>query len=666
MNVFRKILIANRGEIAVRISRACRALGIASVAVYSDADTHAPHVKAADEAVHLGAAPSQDSYLNAAKLIAAAQRTNCQALHPGYGFLSENADFAEACAAAGLVFIGPAPAVIRQMGSKSAARQLAAAAGVPTVPGYDGADQRDETFFAAGERLGFPVLIKAAAGGGGKGMRVVRAASEFAAALASARREAANAFGDDTLLLEKFVEEARHIEFQLLGDQHGQLVHLFERDCSLQRRHQKVVEESPAPALTPALREAMGAAAVKLGQALGYVNAGTVEFILAPTGAFYFIEINPRLQVEHPVTEMTTGLDLVRLQIEIAEGQPLPFTQSDLRTHGHAIEARLCAEDPANDFLPATGTLHGWETPTGIDGLRVDAGVERGSAIGIFYDSLLAKLVAHGATRAAALRKLRYGLQQLVAQGLPTNRAFLLRLLESADVVEGCATTNFIGAHQETLCAAESAEAASEFERLAAAAVALWLQHGWQQRDALTPQLPPNFRNNPFRAPTLKLAVADTSRELELSWRWLGDARYEIRVDATTPLAAEWLGLEAERLRLALDGVQHTFRLTAIGAEIFVHAALGAGVFRQVPRYPAQPVTAAAAGSTTAPMPGVVRAVLVEAGQPVARGTALLVLEAMKIEHTLRAALDGVVAAILVKPGEVVAPGQQLLQLHVS
>ena len=370
---FRKILIANRGEIALRVMRSCHAMGIETVAVYSDADADSPHVRFAGESVHLGAATAQESYLRIEKIVEAARRTGAEAIHPGYGFLSENAEFAESCAAAGVVFIGPPPAAIRAMGLKSSARMLAAEAGAPVVPGYDGEDQSSETLRARTLKIGFPVLIKASAGGGGKGMRVVRAESEVDAAIEAARREAEKAFGDGSLLLEKYVEGARHVEVQILGDARGNLVHLFERDCSLQRRHQKVVEECPSPAVNEELRRKVGEAAVAIGRAIGYTNAGTVEFILAPSGEFYFIEVNTRLQVEHPVTEMVTGLDLVRLQIEIAEGRPLPFAQSDLKAEGYAIEARLYAEDPANDFLPSTGKILDLHLPA-IEGVRVNSG----------------------------------------------------------------------------------------------------------------------------------------------------------------------------------------------------------------------------------------------------------------------------------------------------
>jgi propionyl-CoA carboxylase alpha chain len=652
---FRKILIANRGEIALRVLRTCRAMGIATVAVYSDTDTHAPHTRLADEAVHLGAPRPQDSYLNIARIIEAAQRTACQAIHPGYGFLSENAAFAEACAAVGLVFIGPSPPVIRQMGSKSAARQLAASIGVPTVLGYDGAEQSAEALHQEMLRIGLPVLIKALAGGGGKGMRVVRDESEIDEALAAARREAVNAFGDGTLLLEKFIEQARHVELQIFGDQYGNAVHLFERDCSLQRRHQKIIEESPSPALTPELRDKMGAAAVQLGQAIGYTNAGTVEFILAPDGQFYFIEVNTRLQVEHPVTEMITGLDLVKLQIEVAEGQPLPFTQAELRARGHAIEARLYAEDPANDFLPATGTLHGWQLPSDVDGLRIDAGVEIGSEIGIYYDPLLAKLIAHGRDRDEALRKLSYGLRRLRVAGVTTNQEFLLRVLASDGFRQGAATTSYIADQLDALLVRET----DQLESASAIALALYLQYKWQQADSLTQHLPPGYRNNPYRDPQLKLQIAGST--VELSWRWLSGGQFEFFWAGQTHLV-DLLAAENDQVRYALRGIQRTFSVTKAGEQFFIHSALGACEIEKLPRYPEYEVTADA-GSANSPMPGQVLKLLVEAGQAVAQGQALLILEAMKMEHTLRAAVAGVVAAILVKPGEVVAPGQVLVTI---
>ncbi len=655
---FSKILIANRGEIALRVMRTCRAMGIATVAVYSDADASSPHVKLADEAVRAGEAPSVDSYLNIAKVIEAARRTGADAIHPGYGFLSENADFADACAAAGAVFIGPTPQAIRQMGLKSAARKLAVEAGVPVVPGYGGEDQSNEALRAQIVKTGFPVLIKASAGGGGKGMRIVRSEVEIEEAIESARREAEKAFGDGSLLLEKYIEQARHVEFQILGDAHGNLVHLFERDCSLQRRHQKIVEESPSPALNDELRWAMGEAAVKIGRAIGYVNAGTVEFILSPSGEFYFIEVNTRLQVEHPVTEMITGLDLVELQIEIAEGKPLPFAQNDLRTQGHAIEARLYAEDPRNGFLPSTGRIHDWQMAESIQGLRIDAGVEQGAEVGIYYDPMLAKLIAHAVDRDTAIRKLVYALRQSSIQGLQTNRDFLIRLLEHRDFKQGRAHSDLVAEHLSELLGGSD----SSPDQASLIAVALYLQKQWQASDGLLAELPPAYRNNPYRDPSIKLRTGDD--EVEVSWRQVGGDRFAVKVFDSS-VEAQVLCCEPGGIRIALDGIQRTFKIIEASDDFYVHSSLGSLVVKRLPRHPIRE-SAPEGGSANSPMPGQVLKILVEAGQKVSAGDPLIILEAMKMEHTMRAAVEGVVAAVLVSQGEVVAPGQVLVQIAAS
>jgi acetyl-CoA carboxylase biotin carboxylase subunit len=652
---FRKILVANRGEIALRVTRACRAMGIETVAVYSDADAAAPHVRLADEAVYLGAAQASESYLRIEKIIEAAKRAGADAIHPGYGFLSENADFAESCAAAGIVFIGPQPSAIRAMGLKSAARKLAVEAGAPVVPGYDGDDQSLETLREQMIRIGFPLLIKASAGGGGKGMRVVRSASEIEEAIESARREAEKAFGDGSLLLEKYIEEARHIEIQILGDERGHLVHLFERDCSLQRRHQKIIEESPSPAVNDELRRAMGEAAIKIGRAIGYTNAGTVEFILSPSGDFYFIEVNTRLQVEHPVTEMITGLDLVKLQIEIAESKPLPFTQEDLKTAGHAIEARLYAEDPKNGFLPSTGRIHDWLLPDSIEGLRIDAGVEAGMEVGIHYDPLLAKLIARGETRDEAIRKLVYALRQSSIQGLRTNREFLIRLLEDRGFREGKAHTGFIAERLDELIAGDE----ERLNRESLVAVALYLQKQWQASNSLLAELPPSYRNNPYRDPSIKLEAG--GNVVDLSWRQAGEGVFEMKVSDST-VAAQVLCFAPGVIRIAIDGIQRSFRITENGAELYVHSTLGSLIVRRAPRYPLHQA-ASEQGSANSPMPGQVLKILVEVGQRVSAGDPLIVLEAMKMEHTMRAAVDGVVESILVSNGDIVGPGQLLAQI---
>jgi len=464
---FTKILIANRGEIAVRVMRACRELGIQTVAVYSDADAQAVHTRMADTAVQLGASAPQESYLNIDKIIAAAQQTGAQAIHPGYGFLSENAAFAEAVSAAGLIFIGPPAAAMRAMGDKAESKIRMKAAGVPTIPGLEALSELNE-FIEAGKLLGYPVLVKAAAGGGGKGMRVVHAAAEMAEAVMAARREALNAFGDERLLVEKYLEQAHHVEFQVLGDQHGNLLQLFERECSVQRRHQKIIEETPSPLLDQDLRARMGAAALAAARAVGYTNAGTVEFIVDPSGhTFYFLEMNTRLQVEHPVTELVLGLDLVQWQIRIAAGQPLPFTQADLTQRGHAIECRLYAEDVAAGFLPDSGQILTLVEPRG-PGVRLDSGVTAGSQVSHFYDPLLAKLIVHAEERAAALRRMQTALSELVIHGITTNVDFLQALLAHPDFQTGSVTTRWV----ETTFAGWAPSPKPPLEALIAAALA--------------------------------------------------------------------------------------------------------------------------------------------------------------------------------------------------
>ena len=655
MKSFRKILIANRGEIALRAIRTCRAMGIATVAVYSDADANAPHVRAADEAIHIGAAPAKDSYLNAEKIIEAAKLTGADAVHPGYGFLSENAEFAEACAAAGIVFIGPQPEAIRKMGLKSPARKLAAAAGAPVVPGYDGEEQADETLRAEILKIGFPVLVKASAGGGGKGMRIVQSESEIAEAIESARREAEKAFGNGALLLEKFIDRARHVEVQIFGDAHGNLIHLFERDCSLQRRYQKIIEESPSPAVNEELRAKMGEAAINIARAIGYTNAGTVEFILAPSGKFYFIEVNTRLQVEHLVTEAITGLDLVRLQIEIAEGRPLPFAQEELRTSGHAIEARLYAEDPAGGFLPATGTVHDWHLPEHIQGLRVDAGVERGSEVGIHYDPLLAKLIVHAGDRQTAIRKLSHALRQASIQGVQSNQDFLIRVIEHAGFRNGEAHTGFIAEHLGELVS----NADDQLDRASVIAAALYLQKNWQAASSLLSEIPPGYRNNPFRNPSIKLQSGQ--QQIEVSWQHIAGGRFEVQAMGAS-VTVEIVGCERGQLRLVVDGVQRAFRMTEIDDRLYVHSSRGSRAVIRLPRHPL-PQSATEPGAASSPMPGQVLKILVTEGQHVAAGDALLILEAMKMEQTIRAAADGVVEAIKVTTGQIVSPGDVLVQI---
>jgi 3-methylcrotonyl-CoA carboxylase alpha subunit len=655
---FRKILIANRGEIAIRVIRTCREMGIASAAVYSDADIDSPHTRFADEAIHIGPPSAKDSYLHIEKIIEAALRSGADAIHPGYGFLAENADFAEACEKASLVFIGPKPDAIRKVGLKSAARRMMADAGVPVVPGYDGEDQNTETIKCAAMETGMPVLIKASAGGGGKGMRIVREPQELEEAIESAAREAEKGFGDGRLLIEKYVERARHVEFQIFGDQYGNLIHLFERDCSIQRRHQKIIEESPSPAVDENLRRRMGEAAVAAGRAIGYSNAGTVEFILSPAGEFYFIEVNTRLQVEHPVTEMITGLDLVRLQIEIAEGKPLGLKQEDILSRGHAIEARLYAEDPENNFLPAVGTIHDWRVPPLDDGLRFDAGVETKSEVSIYYDPMLAKAIAKGEDRESAIRRLIYGLRGLSVQGVETNRDFLIRLLDHQDFRRGESHTSFIDDHLSELTGIRDAE----LDCQAAVVATLFLQNKWRAENKTLPRIPPVYRNNPYRDPSIKFQIGGET--IEVSYRHLRDDVYEVRcMDSQTE--ARVLSCGPDGIRLSLAGIQRGFRVVEAGDVLYIHSTEGARAVHRLSRYP-QRHEAAEHETANAQMPGQVLKILVAEGQRVEAGASLIVLEAMKMEQTIKATMDGLIETILVKVGDVVAPGEPLVQISAE
>jgi acetyl-CoA carboxylase biotin carboxylase subunit len=681
----RKILIANRGEIAVRILRTCRTMGIDTVAVFSDADERAPHVRLADEAVRIGPAPAAQSYLDIARILDAAARTGADAVHPGYGFLSENADFCAACRDRGLVFIGPGPEVIRRLGSKREARGVAAAAGVPVVPGYDGDEQDTAALVARARDLGFPVLVKASAGGGGKGMRVVRSAGELGAAIDSARREAASAFGDDTLLLERYVERPRHIEIQILGDSHGNVVHLGERECSIQRRHQKIIEESPA--LDEALRGRMGEAAVAVGRAVGYENAGTVEFILAPDGQFYFLEVNTRLQVEHPVTEMVTGLDLVREQIRIARGEPLDpavLRAAGAGPQGAAMECRLYAEDPESQFLPAAGHLSDWHMPA-LDGVRVDGGVEAGQAVSVHYDPMLAKIICHAPTRGEVIARLGRFLREMSVQGVVTNRALLIRILSHPAFRAGEIDTHFLDRHADELLGPEraghapgaAAKAKPEAEpeakidaavvarwRRAAVAATLWAHEARRARRAILPALEPGFRNSRFRDEEVEYEIGGA--RVRLQYRNLGGGRLRVEVTAgdEAPVAdvvrvahidGPWLHVEdghsLRRFRIIVDA--------AASPRWFVHALDGDVALTERSRFD-DGRKDAVAGGLSAPMPGKVVKVLVAAGQAVTAGQTLLVLEAMKMEHPVRAPIDGVVAKLPASEGEQVDAGQLL------
>jgi acetyl/propionyl-CoA carboxylase alpha subunit len=646
-----KVLIANRGEIALRVMRTCRAMGIATVAVYSDADADAAFVRFADEAVRIGPPPARESYLVINALLDAARQTGAQAIHPGYGFLSENARFAEAVADAGLVFIGPPAAVIGALGSKQEAKRIARKANVPTVPGYDGDDQAVATLVAEAKHIGYPLLVKASAGGGGKGMRIVRAEGELAEAIERAKGEAASAFGDDTLLLERYVDRPRHIEIQILGDSHGNVVHLWERECSIQRRHQKVVEEAPSVALDDAKRAEMGNAAVALGKAVGYVGAGTVEFIVPGTrsesgslhlgdqqGNFYFLEVNTRLQVEHPVTELTVGLDLVREQIRIARGEPLGYDAAPPQ-RGWAIEVRLCAEDPDKNYLPTTGTLLAVDVPPTV---RADIGIVAGSEIGIHYDSMLGKIIAHAPTRREAAQLLARALDETWVPGLVTNREQLARILKHPAFLAGELDTHFLDTH-----AGELAGRTPGLDRIRVAVAGLVVRGvvGRTPSDALAR---PGWRNVPFAPQQIDFKLGDT--DVQAAYRTTADGLELILGGKTTRIAR--YGVDGDKVWFVEGGGhRRTVRIASAGAKHWVLSEGLALAFTEQPRFP-DTTAHVVEGGLIAPMPGKVVKVLVTVGQEVAAGAPLVVLEAMKMEHTVRAAAAGVVRELHVAVGE--------------
>ncbi|PQA82187.1 3-methylcrotonyl-CoA carboxylase [Limnohabitans sp. TS-CS-82] len=685
--MFQKILIANRGEIACRVAATARKLGIQTVAVYSDADAQAKHVQVCDEAVHIGGSAPKDSYLRWERILQAAQDTGAQAVHPGYGFLSENEDFAKACAAAGLVFIGPPASAIQAMGLKAESKQLMEKAGVPLVPGYHGADQDPALLQREADQMGYPVLIKASAGGGGKGMRIVEKTADFAEALASCKREAINSFGDDAVLIEKYVQRPRHIEIQVFGDTHGNCVYLFERDCSVQRRHQKVLEEAPAPGMTEALRKQMGEAAVAAAKAVNYVGAGTVEFIVEQTGydspesmKFFFMEMNTRLQVEHPVTEAITGLDLVEWQLRVASGEPLPLRQDQLRIHGHAIEARICAENPDNNFLPATGTLAVYRKPacssfeiSDVSScVRIDDGVREGDSISPFYDSMVAKLIVHGDTREQALARLDEALAQTRIVGLTTNVQFLRRVIKTDSFATAKLDTALIQREDKALFGQEplglaltaAAVVASTLQREAALAGhdPFSRRDGWRAYGVASRRFGFVFHSQAQTAlltyghdGTTQLSVIEQVADASafepvtgpLTWRAEGDQ-----------LAIAFAGQQA-RVQVFMhveggDDVAHVFAPQGATRITLVDALAHAGEAQE------------AGGRLTAPMPGKVVSFSVNVGDKVKAGQPLAVMEAMKMEHTMAAPADGEVLELLYAPGDQVAEGAELLKLKTE
>ena len=659
--MFNKILIANRGEIACRIIQTAHRMGIRCVAVYSEADANARHVAMADEAFYIGPAPSSESYLRADKIIEIAKESGAQAIHPGYGFLSENTDFAEACEANGIVFIGPPSSAIAAMGSKSAAKAIMEDAGVPLVPGYHGKDQSPDLLRAEAEKCGFPLLLKAVAGGGGKGMRVVENMAEFDDALAAAQREAKNAFGNPDMLIERYLTQPRHVEIQVFCDQSGNGIYLAERDCSVQRRHQKVLEEAPAPGLSEDTRKAMGEAAVRAAQAINYVGAGTVEFLYDVDGSFFFMEMNTRLQVEHPVTEMVTGQDLVEWQLKVAWGEPLPLTQDQVKTRGHAIEARIYAEDPDQDFLPATGTLRYLSTPDESAHVRVDTGVTEGDEISIHYDPMIAKLIVWDETREQAVNRMVQALEHYRIAGLKTNIRFLHAAVDAQPFREAELTTNFIATHNDLLFP----KSRLDLDK------ALVLSAGFilEQRKSAEPVTgdpwSPFGRKNSWRmnseyAQPLTLQVGDDKHELKILER---DDRYQVFVGGSVyhlnaKLNDDYLQAVINGHRLSVHGNLHNEELVLF----YEGDTFKCTVYRETYGFEEM----ASEGSLAAPMNGSVVAIQAQVGDKVTAGQTLVIMEAMKMEHAIKAPADGVVSEIFYAEGDQVAEGAELIAIDTG
>ncbi len=658
--LFDKVLIANRGEIAVRIIHGCRRMGYRTVAVYSEADRDAPHAALADEAICIGPAPAQESYLSIEKLIAAAQSSGAGAIHPGYGFLSERAAFAQAVQDAGLVFIGPDPQAIEAMGNKSASKIRMLAAGVPCVPGYQGDGQGDDTLVAEAQKVGLPVMVKAAAGGGGRGMRLVHDAADLLAAIQSARSEASNAFGDGQLLIEKAVLHARHVEIQVFGDRHGNVVHIGERDCSVQRRNQKVVEEAPSPAVDEALRARMGAAAVAAARAVNYVGAGTVEFMLARDGSFYFLEMNTRLQVEHPVTEIVYDLDLVEWQLRVAQGEALPLAQEAInaRRKGWAIEVRLCTEDPANNFMPQTGPLLAWHAPQG-QGMRTDHGLRQGGVVSPYYDSMQAKLIASGDTREQACRTLLHMLDQTVLLGVTSNRDYLRQIIAHPVFAAGDFSTGFIAEHlsPENFAASRAPTALHS----ALAAVLLYRSQALAlQADAgLDAELLEWQSSAPAQVP-LQLQCGES--KLRVTLAALGRGAYRVQLDGQTH-ELEIVSMQAPTLRFKHQGLDATADYALAGNCVhFSHAGLTLS-YTDTTLAPASKDAAGSDGRMLAPMDGKILKVLVQPGDTISKGQTLAVLEAMKMEFAISSGVDSSVTAVACQVGQQVKARQLLVSL---
>jgi len=653
---FEIILIANRGEIACRIIRTAKAMGLKTVAVFSDTDANTPHVNMADQAVNIGPAPVGESYLAVKKILDAAKNTGAQAIHPGYGFLSENAEFAKTCKSEGIIFIGPEPDAIDLMGDKAKSKRRMIEAGVPCVPGYQGRKQDDKTLISESKKIGFPIMVKAAAGGGGRGMRLVTNPQSLPNAIKDARSEAANAFGSDVLILERAVQRPRHVEVQIFADKFGNTLYLGERDCSVQRRHQKVIEEAPCPIMTPELRSKMGQAAVKAAKDINYVGAGTVEFMLDEAGEFFFLEMNTRLQVEHPVTEMITGLDLVALQIRVAMGDALSLSQEDISLNGHAIEARLYAEDPAQDFLPATGPIRLWEPASGA-GIRIDSGIETGGEVSPFYDPMIAKVIAHGKNRDDARRKLVSAIEDTTLFGVKTNRAFLMEALAHADFVNGEATTAFI---EENFEKGNLAETPLSQEDAITASMAQFLLSRDESLNTSLP-LPKALLNwstatkigTPYEYGDYNIIITPQSRSTYKAT--IGDADFDI----------ELLQYDHRQILISIDGKRKRATFNSVSSST-LDICISKNTY-SLTNHLAEIITAqdaAGAGTIIAPMHGSLLEVFVKTGQKVIKGTRLAVLEAMKMQHEILAQIDGTVTDILVQAGNQIAADTIMIEIE--
>jgi 3-methylcrotonyl-CoA carboxylase alpha subunit len=655
---FRTLLIANRGEIAVRVIRTARAMGLRTVAVYSEADQGAMHVALADEAVLLGPARARDSYLNIERVIEAARRTGAEAVHPGYGFLSENAEFAQACAKAGLVFVGPTAEMMTAMGSKSGSKALMEKAGVPLVPGYHGEDQDEAILTKAADKIGFPVLVKASAGGGGRGMRVVRSAAELGPAIVSAKREAKAAFGDDRMLIEKYVDNPRHIEVQVIGDSHGNLLSLFERECTLQRRHQKVIEEAPSPTLNSKQREAVCEAARKAAGAVGYVGAGTIEFVSDGNDVF-FIEMNTRLQVEHPVTELITGIDLVEWQLRVAFGEKLPLRQDQLTMKGHAIEARVYAENPQKNFMPSVGKIRSWRLPSETDGLRIDAGYRAGDAVSPYYDAMLAKVIAWAPTREAAIDRLNRGLEETDVRGIVTNIPFLSALVTHPKVRANRIDTGFIERELKALTAASVPP--GDLELAAAVAGIIGEETKVARREARSPWQTSGWMPVGRRERVFVFRVGPgTEQKVTLQYGkgpstlLIGDSSFAFAFSA-----AEGRGYD-----VTLDGVKSSVVVLIEGQELYLRTRDGRFELHWVDPFGGETEEQTGEDKIVAPLPGTVVALLAEEGATLEKGAPILTLEVMKMEQTLRAPFAGVLKTIKCKVGDIVQEGVELAELE--